>query len=82
MEADVLTASQHQMGANATKVCQLSSYLLSLVFLLLFKEVGEVDQLLHGLHLPAQVLQVHATGPAVGLQQQAEPLAHRLVVHL
>lgn len=57
-------------------------YLLSLVLLLLFENVSEVDEFLHGLHLSAQVLQVHATRPAVGLQQQAEPLTHRLIVHL
>lgn len=62
--------------------CRLSHYLLRLIFFLLFEEVGEIDEFLHGLHLSAQVLQIHATGPAVRLQQQAEPLAHRLVVHL
>ena len=60
----------------------LPLYLLSLVFLLLFQDVGQVDEFLHGLHLPAQVLQVHPTGPAVRLQQEAEPLAYRLTVHL
>lgn len=60
----------------------LIRYLLRLIFLLLFEEISEIDELLHGLHLPAQVLQIHATGPAVRLQQQAEALAHRLVVHL
>lgn len=60
----------------------LICYLLRLILLLLFEELSEIDELLHGLHLPAQVLQVHATGPAVRLQQQAEALAHRLVVHL
>lgn len=60
----------------------LICYLLCLIFLLLFEEISEIDELLHGLHLPAQVLQIHATGPAVRLQQQAKTLAHRLVVHL
>lgn len=62
--------------------CRLSDYLLCLIFFLLFEEVGEIDEFLHGLHLSAQVLQIHATGPAVRLQQQAKPLAHCLVVHL
>lgn len=57
-------------------------YLLCLVFFLLFEEVGEIDEFLHGLHLSAQVLQIHAASSAVGLQQQTEPLAHCLVVHL
>lgn len=48
-------------------------YLLCLILLLLFQRVRQVDQLVHGLHLSVQVLQVHPTGSAEGLQQQAEP---------
>lgn len=58
------------------------SNLLRLILFLLFEDIGEIDELLHGLHLPAEVLEVHAAGPAVSLQEEAEPLAHRFVVHL
>lgn len=58
-----------------------SACLLRLVLLFLLQDVGEVNELLHGFHLPAEVLEVHAAGPAVSLQQQSEPLAHSFVVH-
>lgn len=45
--------------------CQMSDYLLCLILLLLFEKVSEIDEFLHGLHLSAQVLQIHATGPTV-----------------
>lgn len=56
-------------------------YLLRLILLLLFKDVSEVNELLHGFYLPAEMLEVHATRPAVSLQQQPEPLAHCFIVH-
>ncbi len=57
-------------------------YLLSFILLFLFENVCEVDELLHGFHLSAQVLQVHATCPTVRLQQQTKPLTHGFIVHL
>lgn len=57
------------------------SYLLSLILLFLFEDVCKIYELLHGFNLPAQVFQVHATGPAVSLQKQPKPLAHGFIVH-
>lgn len=79
---DVVKIKPNDSVDHIQNSCQLSDYLLSLIFFLLFEEVSEIDELLHGLHLSAQVLQIHATGPAVGLQKQTKPLAHCLVVHL
>lgn len=58
------------------------THLLGLILLLLLEDVSEVDELLHGLHLSVQMLQIHSAGTAVGLQQQAKPLTDSLIVHL
>ena len=57
------------------------THLLCLILLLLLEDVSQVDELLHGLDLAVQVLQIHPTGTAVGLQQQAKPLTNSLIVH-
>lgn len=51
---------------NPVPVCKYP-YLLCLILLLLFKDVSEVNELLHGFDLPAEMFKVHATSPAVSL---------------
>lgn len=65
----------------STQVCCCCPHLLGLILLFLFEDVSEVNELLHGFYLPAEMLKVHATSPAVSLQKQAKPLAYCLIVH-
>lgn len=62
------------MGRRAAGEGRRGGYLLSLVLFLLLQDVREVDELLHGLHLPIQVLEVHPAAPAEGLQHQPKAL--------
>lgn len=41
--------------SSSSDMCCPNHYLLRLILLLLFEDVGEVYELLHGLYLPAEV---------------------------